>query len=342
MRNKKRRGIRCLLLCCWTATLFYLYSPLSLAQDHIYSQYYKTPEAINPAFSGISESGRIAAAFRSQWSGFENAYRTYSLGYNQYFRRINSGFGLLAMVDNQGDGILTQSRVSAFYSYRIHINRNTFIQSGIELAGIQSRLDWSKLVFGSQIDPILGPIEQGQPGEIESRTSEDSKTYLDIGFGLLFSSPSFFAGVGLRHLNTPNIGFLDNPGPSGARQAVLYSLIIGTDFQVSSNGKNRLKPNMLFAGQKDLYQLNAGLHYSFGQWSSGLYYRHNSSFSDAVQAHLGFNYENFSFGYSFDFTISKLADHTRGAHEFTLLLKIDNNRNRGNVNYSDCLDLFRH
>ena len=342
MQNELRCGARYLLVCSWTAILFHFCSPLSMAQDHIYSQYYKTSEAINPAFSGISENGRIAAAFRSQWSGFETAYQTYSLGYNQYFRRINSGFGILAMVDNQGDGILTQSKVSAFYSYRIHINRNTFIQSGIEVSGIQSRLDWSKLVFGSQIDPILGPIGEGSPEGIGQRTSEDSKTYLDIGFGLLISSPSFFAGVGLKHLNAPNVGFLDNTEPYGARQAVLYSLIIGTDFQVSSNEDNRLKPNILFAGQKDLYQLNAGLHYSFGQWSTGIYYRHNSSFSDAIQVHLGFNYENFSFGYSFDFTVSKLADHSKGAHEFTLLLKLGNNSDRRNVNYSDCLNLFRH
>ncbi|TVQ50013.1 MAG: type IX secretion system membrane protein PorP/SprF [Saprospirales bacterium] len=342
MRKKTKRGVSYLILCFWAVSLFYFYSPSAQAQDHIYSQYYKVPEAINPAFSGISENGRIGAAFRSQWSGFENAYRTYSLGYNQYFRRINSGFGLLAMVDNQGDGILTQSKVSAFYSYRIHINSKTFIQSGIEIGGVQSRLDWSKLVFGNQIDPILGPIGQGQAGGDGQRTSEDSKTYLDIGFGLLFSSPSFFAGFGLKHLNNANVGFLDNPGPSGARYPVLYSLLIGTDFQVFSNDQNRLKPNLLFAGQKDLYQLNVGLHYTFGQWSSGLYYRHNSSFSDAVQVHFGFNFENFSFGYSFDFTLSKLADHTKGAHEFTLLLQIDNNGNRRNVNYSDCLNLFRH
>lgn len=321
-----------------------IFTKSGYAQDPIYSQYYKNPESLNPAFSGISEDATIGAAFRSQWSGFQNAYRTYSLGYNQFFRSINSGFGLLAMVDNQGDGILINTRLSAFYSYRIKINKSSFLQSGIEISGIQSRLDWSKLIFGDQIDPILGPINPpAMPGSATTRqASENSRTYLDLGFGLLYSSPSFYAGLGLRHLNNPNVGFLDDSGPAGSRYPVLYTLIIGSEFTIGQQGYVMLKPNILLASQKDLFQLNLGFTLNFGQWATGFYYRHNSSFSDAVMSHLGFIYENFSFGYSYDLNVSRLANHSNGAHEFTFGVKIDNKSGTSSVNYSDCLNLFRY
>ena len=329
----------------WFLLLFLIFLPYeSLAQDPIYSQYYNQPESINPAFSGRTHSPLIAAGMRLQWPGVQNAYRTATLSYSQFFNEINSGAGLLVMADNAGDGILTNIRLSGYYSYRIQIDRNTFIQSGIEITGVQSKLDWDQLVFADQIDPVSGVINPGGmtiPSR-EQRPENLTNNYFNLGFGLLYSAKNYYLGVGLRHLNRPNVGFLDDAGAHTPRQPLLYTFMAGTQIELNPGRSIYLMPNVLFARQSELMQINAGSALRFDAISVGLYYRHNSQYPDAVQAHLGYRYDMYTIGYAFDFTVSRLASHSSGAHEISLLINLDNKAGRPKVNYSDCLDIFRY
>ncbi len=315
----------------------------SFSQDPIYSQYYFTPMQINPAFSGTTNSPLIGASFRLQWPGFSSAYRTYSLAYSQYFERINSGFGGLILSDNAGDGIMTNTRVSGYYSYRLRLSSDTYFQSGIEVTGIQSHLDWDKLVFGDQLDPVHGRVNPGGqpiPSE-ETRPENLTNRYFDLGFGLLFSSPDFYVGIGLRHLNSPNVGFLDEPGADNPRLSVLYTLMAGTEIALDHNENNYFVPNILFARQGKASQINAGFNLRFSSIHTGLYYRHSGRNPDAVQIHLGFEEQIYRIGYAYDLTISQLAGVGRGSHEISILINLDNQPGRQRVDYSDCLDIFR-
>lgn len=313
------------------------------AQDPIYSQYYTSPMTVNPAFSGTTNAPLISSAFRLQWPGFSNAYRTFSASYSQYFKRQKSGIGFLALADNAGDGILTNTRVSGFYSYRLQIDQNTFLQSGIEFTGIQSRLDWDKLLFEDQIDPVDGPINPGGSPipSSERRPNELTKTYFDMGFGMLLSGPTYYLAVGLRHLNTPNVGFLEESGPDPSNVPILYNFMAGTEVKIDRSGKLLFSPNILFALQGNLYQLNAGGHLKMDRISTGIYYRHAGKNPDALQLHIGFEQEIFRIGYSYDFTISQLAGLSGGSHELSLIINLDNQPGRRSVDYSDCLDIFR-
>lgn len=318
--------------------------PALYSQDPIYSQYYNNPENINPAFSGRTHSALVSASLRLQWPGFNRAYTTSTLSYSQYFRDINSGIGGLIMSDQAGDGILNNLRISGYYSYRIQISRTTFLQSGIELSAIQSKLDWDKLVFADQIDPVSGTTTPGGntlPSS-EQRPENLSNHYFDLGFGVLLSSEHYYLGIGLRHLNSPNVGFLDDPGPQSPNLPLLYTLTAGSEIEINQMNNISITPNLLIARQSNLMQINIGANLRFNTISVGSYYRHNTKFPDAVQAHLGYRYDIFTLGYAYDFTISGLASHSSGAHEVSLLINFDNKQGRPKVNYSDCLDLFRY
>ncbi|MFM7154054.1 MAG: type IX secretion system membrane protein PorP/SprF, partial [Bacteroidota bacterium] len=78
---------------------------LAIAQDPIFSQFYATPLQINPGFAGSTGTSRIGTSYRNQWSGFNNAYRTYTVACDQNIERLNSGVGLLAETDDAGNGI---------------------------------------------------------------------------------------------------------------------------------------------------------------------------------------------------------------------------------------------
>ena len=91
------------------------------AQDPIYSQFFAAPLQLNPAFTGNTEAPHFALNYRNQWTTFANgsqAYETYSASYSQFSRRLNSGFGLMILTDDAGQGLIKTNKASAFYAYR--------------------------------------------------------------------------------------------------------------------------------------------------------------------------------------------------------------------------------
>src|SRR5687767_13626321 len=65
----------------------------SSAQDPVFSQFYLSPLQLNPALSGLTDDPRFSANYRNQFPGFNNAYRTYALSYDQFFSGFHSGIG---------------------------------------------------------------------------------------------------------------------------------------------------------------------------------------------------------------------------------------------------------
>ena len=146
------------------------------AQDPIFSQFYAMPLQINPGFAGSSFAPRVGMAYRNQWTGFSNAYRTYALFYEQQLDHFNSGVGFNLQGDNAGDGILRSTAASVNYAYRLSVDDGLTLKLGIEAGARQVNLDWEKLVFPDQLDPINGNVLNS--GEI--RPDVVNRTMLDL------------------------------------------------------------------------------------------------------------------------------------------------------------------
>ena len=99
--------------------LLLLASGEASAQDPIFSQFYAAPLQINPALVGSGYAPRMGAAYRNQWTGFNNAYRTYAVFYDQNLDRLNSGIGFNLESDDAGNGIVKTMRFSALYGTRL-------------------------------------------------------------------------------------------------------------------------------------------------------------------------------------------------------------------------------
>ncbi len=131
------------------------------AQDPIFSQFYAAPLQINPAFAGNSFGPHVAINYRNQWPSIQSgAYTTYAASYDQYIDRANSGFGLMILTDDAGQGLIKTNRVSGLYAYRLQMDNQLFVKFGVEASFVQTRLDWDQLVFFDQIDPEVGPTKQ--------------------------------------------------------------------------------------------------------------------------------------------------------------------------------------
>lgn len=314
------------------------------AQDPIFSQFYAMPLQVNPGFAGSAIAPRVGAAYRNQWSGFDNAYRTYALFYEQSLDRLNSGIGFNLEGDNAGNGIYKTTRISAVYAYRLNVTDNFALKLGVEAGAYQTTLDWNKLIFPDQIDPI-GGIGDGT-GEVPPEFN--SRTQLDISSGLLVLHNKFYLGAALKHLNTPNDGILLVNNNLSRGLPLRYTLHGGTEILVKKGNKVRqpsfISPNFLFVSQGPYQQLNVGAYAGLGSIIAGAWYRHTFRNSDALILMAGFTEGIFKMGVSYDLTVSGLSGRSGGTYELTLGFLFDQNeklRKKKRHDLNDCIRMFQ-
>lgn len=330
-------------------TLWLFFGMLSLvwsvrAQDPVFSQYYAAPLQLNPAFTGISEGGKVVLNYRNQWPRINQAYVTYAASFDQFFSYINSGFGLSVLSDNAGRGLYRTTDVSAYYSYRARFNQRFQMRLGIEAGYFQSRVDWDRLVFLDQLDPEYGAISPGgipYPSEEVPPEQGTSISSLDISAGILFFNDKYYGGISLKHLNTPRLSFLDVNPEILAGLPMSISLHGGAELDVMSLGRGRrvfVAPGFQFINQGTQRQLNIGTIFRYDKVGTGVWYRHANTNPDALIFILEGRQEFFKVSYSYDFTLSSLSS-SGGAHEISLIFNFDYGREESR--YNDCFNLFR-
>jgi type IX secretion system PorP/SprF family membrane protein len=330
-------------VCFW---LFFGALTFIFGQDPIFSQFYAAPLQINPGFVGSAFAPRIGMAYRNQWSGFNNAYRTYAVSYEQSLERLNSGIGFSLESDNAGNGIYKTSRFSAIYAYKLMINQDLALKFGTEAGFHQTSLNWDKLIFPDDVDSKDG-ISVGTNAEI--RPELLAKTQLDLSAGLLLLSNKFWVGASLKHLNTPNDGFLLIKDNLSQGLPIRYTLHAGTELIVNEGNKLQppsfISPNFLFVSQGPYQQINIGTYAGIGSIFGGLWYRHTFENADAAIILMGFKEGIFKVGLSYDITVSKLSSRSGGTYEMTIGIMLDKDEvlkkkyKRAKIN--DCMGMFR-
>lgn len=288
-------------------TLFLILSVFSaktlLAQDPEFTQFYANPLYLNPAFAGSARCARIVMNYRNQWPALTGTFVTYNASYDQHFRAIGGGIGLLVNQDYAGQGTLVTTNASAMYSPTIPLTREFSVKMAFQATYHQKRVDWDKLTFGDMIDPRRGFVYTS----LEQR-KYTSVSMFDVSAGILGYSKRYFFGFAMNHLTEPNEGFLgSSPLP------IKYTGHAGALIQLDRTGETAISPNILFQKQQDFRQLNLGFYVIKGPLVGGLWYRNE----DAFIALIGIQKGMVKMGYSYDITVSKLANATAGSHEIS-------------------------
>jgi type IX secretion system PorP/SprF family membrane protein len=144
-----------------------------------------------------------------------------------------------------------------------------------------------------------------------------SSTGLDINFGLYYKSEKrFYVGLSSTHITATD---LKNKNPLGLpaqdHQIARHYYLMG-GYKTELIGPGIIDGQVLVKsdGHKTSVDLNARYMIS-NKGYGGLTYRT----SDAVALMLGYNpLPNFTIGYSYDLTLSKLSSVSRGSHEILL------------------------
>ncbi len=315
------------------------------AQDPVFSQFYLSPLQLNPGLAGLTDDPRFSANYRNQFPGFNNAYRTYALSYDQFFPAINSGLGFWLLSDDAGDGILKTIKAAGIFSYKVDLSRNVFAKMGIEAGVVQSTLNWNQLVFGDQINDYTGTTSPGGiPFPTEETAPEKNRVvYPDLGIGMIVYGGTLYSGLSVRHLNRPDPEFLSINSNLTPRMPMRWTLHGGGSWPIFShtlrhNLHTTISPAFILVSQGPFNQVNGGVTIDSDVLSFGVHYRVSSGKSEALIGSVGFKTSKLKIGYSFDYTVSGFP-LSGGTHELGIVYIMDDGNSPSR--YDDCLKIFR-
>lgn len=170
---------------------------LAFSQDPSFSQVENTRFYVHSSDTYLRSGIELQAAFRSQWNRIPGAFNTSFLSVFYQHEKMRTGFGFKYMSDKEGIGALRTDDIKLVTRYNILpvvSNRPRALYVSIEAGYIRKSIDWSRLVFSDQIDPVWG-IYQGSSIQPPDR--------INSGFFDATFSTTFRDKIRINQINYP-------------------------------------------------------------------------------------------------------------------------------------------
>jgi type IX secretion system PorP/SprF family membrane protein len=320
------------------ATSILLTTGNAYCQNPQFSQYYATPLLIAPSFAGNSLGSRVFVNYRDQWAKLPGSLITTAVAIDNNFYSINSGFGFVAMHDAVGSTRLGTTSATGLYSYRFNFTDDWRIRPGISFGFTQRSLNNERAIYPDQIS-VTGKDEN----TIEQPVAP--YYYIDASSSIVVYNQRMWFGFCADNMLRPQTSFsrLD------ARKSVQWSQFGGINFpMVDRVGKvpEVITLNYLFKMTQTHYQMDVGANWyraplllGFG-WR-GLPATDKYHSYDALIFTIGMAFNDMAFGYSYDFTVSKLGPATGGSHEITFSISFNEGGKKRRIGAIPCPDVVK-
>lgn len=290
-------------------SIFTITAFFALASSVVYAQQEKLlthfiydKMSINPGSTGMDQGISATMIYRNQWDKVNGAPNSLLFnGEANLDRFAPGGAGISFYHDAIGE--MKQNNLLLNYSFPIRIQHAGTLGVGIGLGLVNVGFDPAWIPPTTLDDKLLPTATAG--------------SNLDLNFGLYWKGDKpYYAGFSMTHLTEADI---KNVSYTNARH---YFLMGGYTF-VDVLGENKsIDAQMLARTDMVKYSAEVNVRYLHGldatkgsQVYGGVTYRT----SDAVGFMLGFlPSRSFVMGYSYDLTLNKLSNISRGSHEFVL------------------------
>lgn len=302
---------------------FFLTLPVR-GQDPYFSQFFNSLLYLNPAYTGAAHKPRVSVAYRNQMPALGSPYVTLDASYDQPVKVLQGGLGINIMNDRLGPA-LNRFRADLSYAYFLALNQRITLHAGFQASYCHRFLNRSEIVLPEELD---GGGSAGSSGEVVGNLS---RGYPDFAVGFAAFTRFAYAGISMNHLTRPDMSM----GSGGGRQPLPRKLTVHGGIYIPIYEKRlgrealKLNPSLVYMHQAAFRQLNYGLDVVYKSIYAGLWFRHSLDFNmSAFSLHIGYEHEYFRIAYSHDFNVAgpwRTMNNT-GAHELTLLLKLETNR----------------
>jgi len=275
-------------------------------QDAMYSQYIFNTLAINPAYAGSRDILSATALLRNQWVGIEGAPKTQTISFDMPLSNKKMGLGVQGFNDKVGITNLSGSFVSA--AYRIFMERSTLafgLQGGV-----------------SHFKADLNSVNLDTQGGVDLAFRQNiNQVLLNFGAGMYFNTDRFYLGVSLPHLLAalPINNTLDNNSvvTNGLVTRKYLHLFVASGYVFNLGEDFKIKPSFLF---KEIQGAPMQLDFNTNLWikdvfAVGVQYRTNTAIAAMLEVQIN---PQIRMGYSYDRSVTKLANFNSGSHEIML------------------------
>lgn len=304
------------------AFMFFLASK-SFGQDPIFTQFYNVPETLNPSFTAVNGNTKVSVAHRTQWPGLSYKLNSQFANFSAYADNINSGFGLSLLNLLESHTRYRFSQATLNYAYRVKLTNSWVFIPSLSVGYGNKDFNFDSLVLEDQIDIVNGSI---RPTSIDPIILNTTTNFFDFSVGGLFMNEAFWFGLGVRHLNSPNIAFESNKNKPldiflSAHAGLAYDL--DNIFYYWDDSKLRLLLNFMSQGVYKRFDVGTEVEMRNGFTlgailaTSPIKYNELSYTLNSLNLTTGVVWDNFRVGYSYDVNLSGLKG-AQGVHEITL------------------------
>jgi type IX secretion system PorP/SprF family membrane protein len=284
--------------------------------------------------TGSTGQARAGINYRNQWPAIDANFTTMSAYFDYFIEDKRSGVGIILNRDVEGLAGLRSLNVGLQYSYELEISKKLGFRPGAQVALFNRDVNFDKLTFGDQYDPVTGNLISSSTAE--SFNTNFSKTFVDLSLGGVLFTRTAWIGLAAFHLNRPNQSIIDESSPLATKISVhggfKYYLRPGVKGMglYAQEAERSISPAFQYRHQGQFDQLDLGMYYIaeplvLGLWYRGVPFKTVNGFTnnESIVLLLGFTNigakQALNIGYSFDYTISKLGIGSGGAHEFSMV-----------------------
>lgn len=306
---------------------------IGFSQDVSFSQINSSVLYLNPAFAGSRKCPELSMTYRNHWPSLGSQYVTSVVTYEQYIRDLKSGFGILMMNDRSANGIYSLNSFNTYYSNQQKLTNNLNIKFGLEFSYKQNFIDSKKLFFEDSFNGVAFTNYTN-----ESFLNNFKVNYFDVGTGILLFNHKWFAGFSVSHINQPNQTLIYGESYLPVKYNIHGGVIIPLDKSTDRNEDVTYTPSISILRQGQFTQLTLNNNIRKGKFlfGGGLRLVEGYSYRDALLLNMGVDTGELMFFYNYDVTISQLGPTTGGAHEISVVIKINNKTSEKKITVPSC------
>lgn len=290
-------------------SLLLLCSKVAGQQMYQLTQFMLNNYTVNPAVVGTHNYFQARTNHRFQWIGMSDAPITNVVSVYGPLTKNPMGFG--ALFYNDITGPTSRTGLLGSYAYNIALTDEIRISAGLSVGFMAFRVDASKFDLGDNTNYATD----------RALLTFQSKTSIvpDAAVGVYMYASHYYVGAACQQLIGNTLTLYGHPVRENALRRSFYAhggylIYLSEDFDLEPSVIVKWSPPSPFQ-----FDLNVKATYLTRVWA-GISYRH----LDAVSFMIGYRHDNrILFGYSFDFSYTRLRAYTGGSHELMIGYQFD-------------------
>ena len=279
-------------------------------------QYMYIPTACNPAAAGEGDLMKVAGMHRMQYVAITNAPMSTWFNFSSPFVIGKTHHGAGVRFLNDRFGLFTNQALYAQYAYRQKLGSG-YLSVGLDLGFVNVGFKGDSINLSKMQDDYHETNDQALP------TGSKSDMKFDMGVGVYYTAPTWWAGISYSHLTQPKMdwsGGTDGEKKEMTLRGTMY-ITGGYHFRLKNYRDWMLTPSAMVMTDFRGWDVNLTLMCDYkDRYRWGLGYR----IAGSVNILLGIDIiSGLQLGYTCELPHNKLLLESYGSHELYLAYGFD-------------------